>query len=191
VEIVGNGGQGTRTRFDGQDFSVVKDDKGKSVSFARTEAIGREVAKAAVHAPDEAQWSSVSGIEVKEAPLDVPMDNEGYLGLMQKGVLTALPMPKKANSPRWAPGFMRLLSATLSYSLCRESCFLKCCTESRDIAARIVLRQIREDRRSRGVWKHMRGKYRFMLGLTPDEMGYIVPGYDFFSLPLPMSNMAV
>src|SRR5262249_10670292 len=29
VEIVGDGGQGTRTRFDGQDFPVVKNEKGK------------------------------------------------------------------------------------------------------------------------------------------------------------------
>src|SRR6202011_1652332 len=59
----------------------------------------REVAKAAVDALDRAEWSLVSGIEVKKAPLEVAMDNEGYLILMQKGVLNALPMPKAGELP--------------------------------------------------------------------------------------------
>jgi hypothetical protein len=180
-----------RTRFDGQDFSVVKDDKGKSVSFARTEAIGREVAKAAVHAPDEAQWSSVSGIEVKEAPLDVPMDNEGYLGLMQKGVLTALPMPKKGELPAvgtwvYAITFGDAQLLTVPGELFPEVLYGVAGHRRSDCPAADTRRPA-EPR----VWKRMRGKYRFMLGLTPDEMGYIVPGYDFLSLPLPMSKMAV
>ncbi|MGH7786634.1 MAG: hypothetical protein ACRERC_07190 [Candidatus Binatia bacterium] len=29
----------------------------------------------------------------------------------------------------------------------------------------------------------MRAPYRFLLGLSPDEFGYIVPGYDFFPAP--------
>ncbi len=29
----------------------------------------------------------------------------------------------------------------------------------------------------------LRGKYRFVLGLAPDELGYVVPQYDFLPFP--------
>ncbi len=179
VEIVGDGGQGTRTRFDGQDFPAVKGENGKSVSFARTEAIGRDVAKAAVQALAEAQWSPVSGIEVKRAPLDVPMDNEGYAMLMQKGVLNALPMPKAGEQPKvstwvYAITFGDAELLTVPGELFPEVLYGVARHRRSDCPAADTRRPAEPP-----VWVRMRGKYRFILGLTPDEMGYIVPGYDF------------
>ena len=179
VEIVGDGGQGTRTRFDGQDFPMVKNGKGKSVSFARTEAIGRDVAKAAIQALEEAQWSPVSGIELNRAPLDVPMDNEGYAMLMQKGVLNALPMPKAGELPKvstwvYAITFGDAEVLTVPGELFPEVLYGVARHRRSDCPAADTRRPAEPP-----VWGRMRGKYRFILGLTPDEMGYIVPGYDF------------
>ena len=169
---------------------MVKDGKAKRVSFARTEAIGRDVAKAAVQALDRAEWSPVSGIEVKKASLDVPMDNEGYLILMQKGVLSALPKPKKGELPEvstWvyliAFGDAQLL--TVPGELFPEVLYGVEKHRRTDCPAADT-RRLAEP----AVWDRMRGKYRFILGLTPDEMGYMVPGYDFLA-PTSMSNMAV
>jgi hypothetical protein len=166
VEIVGDGGQGTRTRFDGQDFPVVK-------------AIGRDVVKAAVQALDQAQWSPVSGIEVKKAPLEVPMDNEGYVILMQKGVLNALPLPNEGELPKvstwvYAITFGDAQLLTVPGELFPEVLYGVAKHRRADCPAADTRRPAEP-----AVWVRMKGKYRFILGLTPDEMGYIVPGYDF------------
>jgi hypothetical protein len=179
VEIVGDNGQGTRTRFDGRDFPVLKDNKAKTITFERTEAIGREVAKAAVDALDRAQWSPVTGIEVKKAPLQVPMDNEGYLLLMQKGVLNALPMPKKGELPTistWVyaitVGDAQLL--TTPGELFPEVLYGVAKYRRLDCPAADTQRPPEP-----AVFERMTKMYRFIIGLSPDEMGYIVPGYDF------------
>ena len=179
VEIVGDHGQGARTRFDGRDFPVVKDNKAKTITFERTEAIGTEVAKAAVDALDRAQWSLVTGIEVQKAPLQVPMDNEGYLFLMQKGVLNALPMPKEGELPTvstWVyaitVGDAQLL--TTPGELFPEVLYGVAKYRRSDCPAADTQRPPEP-----AVLERMTKKYRFIIGLSPDEMGYIVPGYDY------------
>jgi hypothetical protein len=181
VEIVGDGGQGTRTRFDGRDFPFIKDNQAKTITFKRTEAIGREVAKAAVDALDRAQWSPVSGIEVKKAPLEVPMDNEGYAILMQKGVLNALPVPREGELPTvstWvyaiALGDAQLLTAP--GELFPEVLYGVAKYRRTDCPAADTQRPPEP-----AVLERMTRKYRFIIGLSPDEMGYMVPGYDFLS----------
>ena len=37
----------------------------------------------------------------------------------------------------------------------------------------------------------MTKKYRFVLGLCPDEFGYIVPGYDFVRQPGDLAKMQI
>ncbi len=179
VEIVGDNGQGMRTSFDGLDFPIIKDNKVKSVSFARTEAIGREVAKAAVDALERAQWSPVSGIELNKAPLQVPMDNDGYLVLMQKGILNALPMAKDGELPTvntwvYAITFGDAQLITAPGELFPEVFYGVAKHRRTDCPAADTRRPAEP-----AVWERMTRKYRFILGLSPDEMGYIVPGYDF------------
>ena len=60
VEIVGDNNRSSRTKFDGKDFPVVTNNKAATFTFARTEAIGREVANAAVNAIERREWSAVS-----------------------------------------------------------------------------------------------------------------------------------
>jgi Neutral/alkaline non-lysosomal ceramidase, N-terminal len=179
VEIVGDNGQGTRTRFDGRDFPVIADNKAKTFTFERTEAIGREVAKAAVDALDRAEWSPISGIELKKAPIKVAMDNEGYQILMQKGVLNALPMPKAGELPMvstwvYAIAFGDAQMITVPGELFPEILYGVAKYPRTDCPAANTHRPPEP-----AVLERMTRKYKFIIGLSPDEMGYIVPGYDF------------
>src|SRR5262249_53202326 len=76
VEIVGDNeqDQNERTRFDGKNF---KRHHARELlpSFERTEAIGREVAKAVFDALEKGEWSPVSGVDIKKSRLRMPMDN--------------------------------------------------------------------------------------------------------------------
>jgi hypothetical protein len=179
VEIVGDNGQGTRTRFDGLDFPVIRDNKARTITFERSEAIGREVARAAVEALDRAQWSPVTGIELKKAPLQVPMDNEGYWLLMQKGVLNAMPMPRGDELPSVSTWVYAITVGDAQLLTTPGELFPE------------VLYGVAKHRRSDcpaadthrppepAVLERVTKKYKFIIGLSPDEMGYIVPGYDF------------
>jgi hypothetical protein len=130
----------------------------------------------------------VSSIEVNEAPLDVPMDNEGYLLMMQKGVLNALPMPREGELPKVRTrvyvirvGDAQLL--TVPGELFPEVLYGVARHRRSDCPAADTRRPAEP-----AVWERMRGKYRFILGLTPDEMGYMVPGYDFLSPTLDVEH---
>jgi hypothetical protein len=90
VEIVGDNDRSSRTTFDGKDFPVVKDNRAATFSFARTEAVGREVAKAAVEAIEKGEWSAVPPFSMQKRELRVPMDNLGYQFLISKGVLARI-----------------------------------------------------------------------------------------------------
>jgi hypothetical protein len=94
VEIVGDNDRRTRTTFDGKNFPIGPRDKKATFTFVRTEAIGRELAKAVFDAVKRGEWSAVRGIEVRKAELRVPMDNAGYSFLSNKGVLNVLPVAK-------------------------------------------------------------------------------------------------
>jgi len=87
VEIVGDNQRSTRTTVDGKSFPMNPKSKRASFTFARTEPIGRDVAKAAIDAVEHGEWSEVKTIEVKQAELRVPMDNAGYAFLMKQRVL--------------------------------------------------------------------------------------------------------
>jgi hypothetical protein len=97
VTVVGsNDDKGPRTRFDGREFPRVS--ASNDARFARTEAIGREVAMAVFDAVQRGEWSTVSAIEIKKAELSAPMDNAGYSFVMAKGVLNALPPPRNGEA---------------------------------------------------------------------------------------------
>src|SRR5262249_23331530 len=80
VEIIGDSNikKTDRTRFDGKDFPAKPGTTRPPYTFARTEAIGREVAVAVAEAIEHGQWSS-SELSIKKAQLSAPMDNAAYL----------------------------------------------------------------------------------------------------------------
>jgi hypothetical protein len=181
VEIVGDNQRSTRTTFDGKTFPMDLKNKAASFTFARTVAIGQDVAKAAIQALDRGEWSTVSGIEVKQAQLRVPMDNAGYSFLMQQGTLVK---PPQWNTPNGIEVVTKVYSVqfgdaqilTTPGELFPEVFYgvtehrrNDCPAADTGRAAEPALRPL------------MKAKYKFVFGLSPEELGYLVPGYDFHS----------
>ena len=179
VEIVGDNERATRIKFDGNTFLPVRGNKAATFTFQRTEAIGHDVAKAAVDAIDRGEWSQTSKIELKKAELHFPMDNTGYRFLIDKGVLPAMSGTEDREHSQMitmvyalrlgdaqiitAPGelFPEVFYGVEKYR--RSDCPAADTHEPPEPAVR----------------NFMRAKYRFVFGLCPDELGYIVPRYDF------------
>jgi hypothetical protein len=180
VEIIGdsNNKKSDRTRFDGKDFPARPGTNRPSYTFDRTEAIGRDVARAVVDAIDRGQWSS-SELSIRKTELSALMDNVAYLFLASKGVLDTMPVPGPGDQPRihtWIYT-IRLGDAeivTVPGELLPEVFY------GVDKHHRTDCTQADTGRpKEVGVRERMTGKYKFIFGLCPDEFGYIVPGYDF------------
>ncbi|HWC77365.1 MAG TPA: neutral/alkaline non-lysosomal ceramidase N-terminal domain-containing protein, partial [Blastocatellia bacterium] len=181
VEIIGdtNNKSNDRTRFDGQEFPLKPENNRPVFTFERTEAIGRDIGKAVIEAVDRGEWSAVSGIDVKKAMLSVPMDNEGYVFLSSRGVLDTMKLSadgKPPNVEAWVYaitiGDSQLI--TTPGELFPEIFYGVEKTRRRDCPEADTNRPPEPSVRDR-----MMKKYKFVLGLCPDEFGYIVPRYDF------------
>jgi hypothetical protein len=171
VEIVGDDGQGTRTVFDGKDYP--------HPGFARTEAIGRDVAKAATEAIGKAEWSTAPTLSIQKRELRVPMDNPGYQFLISKGILPQLPGFDAAGGQQVASTLyaMRLGDAqiiTVPGELFPEVFYGVAMHHRVDCPQADTGRPPEP-----AVRDFMDAKYKFIFGLSPDELGYLVPGYDF------------
>jgi hypothetical protein len=181
VEIIGdsNNKPGDRVVFDGKSFPASPVSNRPAYTFERTEAIGRDVAKAVDDALSHAEWSDVSNIEVTKAQMSATMDNVGYLFLASKGVLDTMPMPRDGRQPEITTTVyaIRIGDAqiiTAPGELFPEVFYGVDKFRRRDCAgadtgrpAEIAVRDL------------MTAKYKFVFGLCPDEFGYMVPGYDF------------
>jgi len=181
VEIIGdsNNKVSDRTRFDGKEFSLNPENRRPAYTFERTEAIGLDVARAVVQALGRGEWSSSSRLIVDKAPLRATMDNAGYTFLAARGVLDTMPPPK--------PGETTQIESTV-YAL--KIGDAEVITTPGELFPEVFY-GVAKNRRSDcseadtgrppepSVRDLMKGKYRFVFGLCPDEFGYIVPGYDF------------
>jgi hypothetical protein len=181
VEIIGdsNNKTGERITFDGKTFPLSKNTRRPGYSFERTVAIGRDVAKAVFDAIGHAEWSAVSGIDLRKTEISMKMDNIGYLFLARKGVLDTMPLPVGDEPPVinttvyaitigdaqiiTAPGelFPEVFYGVEKHR--RRDCSQADTGRPPEVAVRDL----------------MTGKYKFVFGLCPDEFGYMVPGYDF------------
>lgn len=179
VEIVDYDDPGYRTKFGGKDYPEVKDHRAASFTFARTEAIGREVANAAVEAIEKAEWSPAPTLSVQKRELRVPMDNQGFKFLETQGVLAQIPGFDAAGGPQ-------AVSTVYSVRLGDAQII----TVPGELFPEVfygVARHRRVDcpKADTGrppepaVRDFMDAKYKFVFGLSPDELGYFVPGYDF------------
>ncbi len=179
VEIVGDNDRSTRKIFDGKEYPVYPDNKSRTFTFARTEAIGRDVAKAAIDAVDRGEWSEVSALDLRRAEFRVPMDNAGYSFLMQAGVLTAPASWHAANSMEVVTNvfLVRLGNAqilTTPGELFPEVFYGVADHRRKACPAADTKRSLEP-----AIRPLMTAKYKFVFGLSPEELGYIVPGYDF------------
>lgn len=183
VEIIGDSNIKVtdRVRFDGKDYPMKPNNKRPDYTFERTEAIGRDVAKAVFTALAGAEWSSASGIDVKKVTLRAPMDNVGYAFLASKGVLDTMPMPREGEpfeleSTVYALTIGDAQIITVPGELFPEVFYGVEKNRRRDCSEADTKRPAEP-----GVRDLMTKKYKFVFGLCPDEFGYIVPGYDFLA----------
>jgi hypothetical protein len=181
VEIIGDSNNKTddRVRFDGKEYPLKPSSKRPDYTFERTEAIGRDVAKAVFDALGRSEWSGVSGFDLKKATLRAPMDNAGYLFLASKGVLDTMPMPREGQRPDLETTVYAITIGdaqiiTTPGELFPEVFYGVEKYRRRDCAEADTRRPAEP-----GVRDRMTKKYKFVFGLCPDEFGYIVPGYDF------------
>ena len=183
VEIIGDSNikPTDRVNFDGKDYPMKPNNKRPDYTFERTEAIGRDVAKAAFAALDSAEWSGALAIDLKKATLRAPMDNAGYAFLASKGVLDTMPAPREGEqleleSTVYAITIGDAQIITTPGELFPEVFYGVEKNRRRDCADADTKRPAEP-----GVRDRMTKKYKFVFGLCPDEFGYIVPGYDFLA----------
>ena len=183
VEIIGdsNNKLSDRAQFDGKDFPLKPESKRPDYTFERTEAIGRDVAKAVFEALGRGEQSAVNGIDLKKATLRAPMDNAGYLFLSNKGVLDTMPIPREGERPEletsvYAISIGDAQIITTPGELFPEVFYGVEKHRRRDCAQADTKRPAEPS-----VRDLMTRKYKFIFGLCPDEFGYIVPGYDFLT----------
>ncbi|MBL8205646.1 MAG: neutral/alkaline non-lysosomal ceramidase N-terminal domain-containing protein [Blastocatellia bacterium] len=190
VEIVGdsNTKNTDRIKFDGQDFLLKPNSTRPVFTFARTEAIGRDIGKAAIEALAKSEWSKSHVLEVKKADLQVPMDNQGYALLLKLGVLDTVMNPDASGQPQakttiYAINLGDAQIVTTPGELFPEIYYGLDKYRRNDCPAADTGAPLEPS--IRGA---MTKKYRFMFGLCPDEFGYIVPGHDFRREPIDLKN---
>jgi hypothetical protein len=183
VEIIGdsNTKPTDRTRFDGKEFPLNEKSNRPEYTFERTEAIGRDVARAVFDALDRGEWSAASGIDLRKATFRAPMDNQGYTFLASKGVLDTLPVPREGERTEieatvYAITIGDAQMITVPGELFPEVFYGVEKSRRRDCPESDTGRAAEPSVRDR-----MKKKYKFVLGLCSDEFGYIVPGYDFLA----------
>jgi len=181
VEIIGDSNikATDRVQFDGKAFAPKAGSTRPEYTFDRTEAIGRDVAKAAVEAIDHGQFTMVTGIDLKKATLRTSMDNQGYLFLAGKGVLDTMPAPRAGEKTELETTVYAITIGdaqiiTTPGELFPEVFYGVAKNKRNDCPDADTKRPVEPSVRDK-----MTRKYKFVLGLCPDEFGYIVPGYDF------------
>jgi hypothetical protein len=183
VEIIGdsNNKLADRIRFDGKDYPLKPDGKRPEYTFERTEAIGRDVAKAVFEALERGEWSGVPGIDLKKAALRAPMDNTGYLFLASKGVLDTMPMPREGERPELDTTVYAITIGDAQIITSPGELFPEVFYGVEKYRRRDCNEADTKRPAEPGVRDLMTKKYKFVFGLCPDEFGYIVPGYDFLA----------
>jgi hypothetical protein len=181
AEIIGDtdNKNNDRIKFDGKDYPLDSKDHRPVFTFERTEAIGRDVAKAAIEALDRGEWSKSNILEVKKADLKCPMDNQGYLFLAKLGVFDTIPVPVDGSTPEFETTIYAISLGDAQIVTTPGELFPE------------VFYGVAKHKRSDcpqadtgapyepSIRDAMKSKYGFMFGLCPDEFGYIVPKYDW------------
>ncbi len=176
AEIIGdsNTKNNDRINFDGRDFPLKETNNRPAYTIERTYAIGRDIAKAAITAIEKGEWSAAGKIDLQKAELRVPMDNKGYVILQDKGVLDNAAGWKEVQTWIYLITMGDAQMITTPGELFPEVFYGVEKYGRKDCPEANTGRPLEP-----GVRDRMTKKYKFVLGLCPDEFGYIVPGYDF------------
>ena len=155
------------------------------------EAIGRDVAKAAIAALDRGEWSRSSRLELRKADLHGPMDNAGYQFLGRIGVFDTMVPPADGRPSRFETTIYALTLGdsqivTTPGELFPEVFYGVAANGRSDCPAADTGAP-----REPSIRDAMTARYRFVFGLCPDEFGYIVPKYDWRREEVDLKKMDV
>ena len=193
VEIISdsNAQSTDRASFDGQDFPLQPNSHRPAYTFARTEAIGRDVAKAAIDAIESGEWSAASNLEVKKADLKGTMDNPGYLLMAKQGVLDTIQIPPEGEMPKFKTWIYAITLGDAQIVTTPGELFPEIFYGVEKYRRRDCPQADTGRPPEPSIRDAMTKKYRFVFGLCPDEFGYIVPGYDFLRQPVDLAKLQI
>jgi len=191
VEIIGdtNNKSTDRTKFDGKNFPLGAGNR-PDFTFERTEAIGRDIARAAFDALERGQWSAVNGIDLKKADLRVPMDNAGYVFLTSKSVLDTMALPQ-GGAPEIQTWVYAITIGDAQIVTTPGELFPEVFYSVEKYRRRDCPEADTKRPSEPSVHDRMQKRYKFIFGLCPDEFGYIVPGYDFLRPSIDLAKPAI
>lgn len=145
------------------------------ISFERTQAIGEAIAREASQALENPDEDPVNSIKVRSLRITVPVTNPTYRAAQKAGILfggdtittTLYHVSLGAAEMITLPGevFPELLYGVQSFR--RTDCPEANTGRSYEPA----------------ILPLLNATHKFILGLAPDELGYVVPQYDFVPLP--------
>ncbi len=198
VEIVGDSGTQVwnRDTFDGRTFPVdPSTGRPRQYSVERTRAIGRVVGKAALAAVKEAKPDlTVTDLRLRSKDIYVPLTNQlfrlhGILGVLDTHLYVA---------DRWSAGPLlgNSVKSTIYAFQIGQGTFTtapgELFPEINYGLAEHHRADIEKTTTGRPFEPAIRaaqpGSFKFLIGYTPDLLGYIVPSYDFYVYGLPLAS---
>ncbi len=189
VEIIGDAvalGDLPYEEINGRRFPLTAQRR-PNVSFERTQVIGEAVAQGVFDALARGSNGRVGSMTVRTKRLTAPVTNPGYLAMIKAGLLNNA--FGEAASP--------MVNTTLYYLKLGPAEFV---TLPGEIFPELIYgaeQHRRTDCPEANTGRPyepaaapmLKAKYRFWIGLAPDELGYVVPQYDF--LPFPPKEMVM
>jgi hypothetical protein len=190
VEIVGDAvalGTLDYEVINGRHFPIDPKSRRPNISFERTKAIGDAVAAAVFQALASGKEEKVDALTVKSLKITAPVTNPGYVAMIHAKVLANFSGDDE--HPR--------IDTTLYHLQLGPADFI---TLPGEIFPEIIYgveahkrTDCPENATGRpyepAVMPLLTGKYHFIIGLAPDELGYVIPQYDF--TPFPPKEMSL
>lgn len=136
-------------------------------TFEESERIGLTIAQSALVALQNAKSSAVSSakqqpkISIRSAEIEIPMENQNFMALSQIGVL---PKRVEGKTIKSEVNLIKISSSAESAEMVAEIA-----TVPGELLPKLGLK----------VKEAMKAKYKFIIGLGCDELGYIIPEEDF------------
>ncbi len=146
------------------------------VSFERTRAIGETVAAEVFRALERGEELPVDSLRVRSRKISARATNPDYLALHKAGLLGTGGETVTTTLYHLALGPAEFI--TLPGEVFPELLYGVEQVHRTDCPEAHTGRPWEP-----AVWPHLKAKYKFILGLANDELGYVVPLYDFVPLP--------
>jgi hypothetical protein len=145
------------------------------VTFERTQAIGELIADEALQALETGDEDPVKSIKVHALKITVPVTNPTYQALQKAGVLFG---GETLTTTLYHVSLGAAELITLPGEVFPELVYGVETFHRTDCPAAATGRPYEP-----AILPLLRASYKFILGMAPDELGYVVPQYDFVPLP--------